>query len=92
MKYLPLSDDVKGNLMNAKHIYDDPYILSAMLKEKVPDEYKGLVDKAEVGVKYAAELKAQKDKIMIDYILKGIMPLISIYDINGDGVLQKEEC
>lgn len=92
LSYLKVSDSMKSNIMSAKSMYDDPYMISAFIKDKVPDEYKDLVDKAEQGVHYAVELKAQKDKIMIDYIEKGIMPLISIYDTNKDGVLQKEEC
>ena len=82
MNALPISDGYKGNIMKYKETYDNPDLLSAFVKDQIPEEYKEMYEKGEQGIQYAVDLKAKKDQMQIDFISKTIAPLISIYDIN----------
>ena len=43
MNYLGASDMMKGHVMQAKGMYDDPYMIQQFVKENVPEEYRDLV-------------------------------------------------
>lgn len=66
----------------AKNVYDDPWQVSSFIKEKIPVEYKEMVEKAESGAHIVTEMKKKKDEYHIEFLEKAIMPLIIVYDSN----------